>query len=1683
MNQKFTLKQKWRGAKIVSLVTLFCSLFVFDAISQQVWDFDYTGSAQSLELPAGPFLLEVWGAEGGNGSLAASGGKGGYSVGEFTLSESQTVQIFVGEAGQTTGSGSFNGGGAAGTNYGAEGGGATDVRLSPYAFINRIIVAGGGGGASYGSTPSAGGAGGGLTGLDGSNGNSFTGGKGGTQSAGGQAGCCYGNASPGTFGLGASPGDFHNAGGGGGWYGGGSGAAHSGAGGGSGYTAGLIEAAMIAGNATMPNPTGGDMNGKIGNGFARITQLYSVAVQSLSDASCAETADGSLSVSINGGTPPYTFVWSNGVTTTSGNAISGYTLLGNIGEHSYYRSDAQSGTYDEAQADAESNLGYVASITSAEENAWLMANGVQGGDNIGGSDTAEEGTWVWASGEPFSYSNWSPGEPNNGNIQNNMQMYPDGKWDNVVWAGGPNVRHIMELPGVSKIENLAPGEYTVTVTDANGTETTGTYTVGPDPIEIIFAMTPSSTCDEAGDGALEAQVSGGTAPYSYVWSSGETNALISNKAIGEYTVTVTDANNCASVEATGTITPDDSTDPIVLVKAATIYLDENGDAQVAIEDVNDGSYDDCSLELSLGQTDYNCSHLIPEPASFDGITALTLDGTDDYLTFNSVVPQSPSHTMAAWIKTSTINRSVFGWGGAGVNNYSGMAFQGGNIRYYAGNGTAPIQFVTGSTWVTDGNWHHVAISRSNTGEVKIFVDGNLDASGTVSKYINTVTNSSAGAIFANGSFQLAFDGDIDEFATWPTVLSEEAIAELVCNGPLNPDVYLKFEDGTGSSIATDRSENENHANLVNMDSNESWVDFGDPVITPNCASEITTMLIGIDLSGNMNSARAVLTVLDTIAPVAIAKSQTIYLNGDGEAVLNPADLDNGSTDNCAVESFTASKTLFNCSDLGMNSVVLSASDMSGNSGSAATQVEVLDNTAPTVVVENIDVFLNEDGEAFIVPADVEVSASDNCQIASRVLNLSAFTCADLGQEIEIILTVTDNSGNETQESALISVVESIAPVAVAQGYTIELDENGEADLTSAEVAQFIGSGSSDNCGLDADSHALNQMTFSCEDLGANSLTYSVADASGNSDDAPVTITVVDGIAPVAVAQDLIAELNADGIAVISADDADNGSTDNCSIASRALNTSEFSCENLGEQEVTLTVTDASGNESQAVFTVDVVDQVAPTIPELITMNIYLDENGAAIFDTAPLLAEASDNCGLDAILANGLDEEYIDIDGFPIDCEEVGTNQGLLYVRDTSGNLTEFVLELTVIDTIKPSFNLDFIEIELDVEGNAYLTEAMLMPYASDNCSIAEVAIQIEQFDCSQMGAMQFTEILVYDIHGNAKQHTLEVQVIDVMVPQVQVGNITIELNENGQADLSVDILEMMAEDNCAPTNFVLSQTVFSCADLGSNTLSITVADAAGNTGVAEFMVTVVDNVAPEVVAPQTIKLCEGVPVSYDEIVATDNCSAELSLIDGPQAGDTPEVGDYMVEFEAVDPSGNATSTFVMLAVSPTPVVDLGEDMMVGEGTIVTLVAGESATNEYLWSNGGTGIVYQLVAIEDVTVSVAVTTPEGCSSTDEISISIIDPLGIDDDAAGNSVRFYPNPTRGQMSIALSLTEVATDVQMNITDITGKSVAQRMIQTAKDGDVISLDLSGYAKGIYLVNLKSDSFNLTERVVKQ
>jgi hypothetical protein len=96
------------------------------------------------------------------------------------------------------------------------------------------------------------------------------------------------------------------------------------------------------------------------------------------------------------------------------------------------------------------------------------------------------------------------------------------------------------------LSGLAAGDYTFTITDFCGKETTGTLTVeDPDPIQVNASST-DETSSGANDGTANAAPSGGDGNYTYEWSNGETTPMISGLTPGDYTVTVTDGNGCKS---------------------------------------------------------------------------------------------------------------------------------------------------------------------------------------------------------------------------------------------------------------------------------------------------------------------------------------------------------------------------------------------------------------------------------------------------------------------------------------------------------------------------------------------------------------------------------------------------------------------------------------------------------------------------------------------------------------------------------------------------------------------------------------------------------------------------------------------------------------------------------------------------------------------------------------------------------------------------------------------------------------------------------------------------------------------------------------------------------------------------------------------------------------------------------
>ena len=100
-----------------------------------------------------------------------------------------------------------------------------------------------------------------------------------------------------------------------------------------------------------------------------------------------------------------------------------------------------------------------------------------------------------------------------------------------------------------------PGACYVYVTDANGCTVIDSFIMNPPPPLTITLQSTATTCSGCSDGTASVNAFGGTPPYMYVWSSGQTTQTITGLSDGIYSVCVTDANNCTICDSVSVADP------------------------------------------------------------------------------------------------------------------------------------------------------------------------------------------------------------------------------------------------------------------------------------------------------------------------------------------------------------------------------------------------------------------------------------------------------------------------------------------------------------------------------------------------------------------------------------------------------------------------------------------------------------------------------------------------------------------------------------------------------------------------------------------------------------------------------------------------------------------------------------------------------------------------------------------------------------------------------------------------------------------------------------------------------------------------------------------------------------------------------------------------------------------------
>lgn len=205
---------------------------------------------------------------------------------------------------------------------------------------------------------------------------------------------------------------------------------------------------------------------------------------------------------------------------------------------------------------------------------------------------------------------------------------------------------------------------------------------------------------------------------------------------------------------------------------------------------------------------------------------------------------------------------------------------------------------------------------------------------------------------------------------------------------------------------------------------------------------------------------------------------------------------------------------------------------------------------------------------------------------------------------------------------------------------------------------------------------LNKSVFDCSEVGVNTVTLTVLDVNGNSASKTAVVTVEDTINPTILTQDITAQLDANGSVSISAAEIDNGSSDNCSIATMSLDITNFDCSQVGDNTVTLTVTDNNGNIAACTATVKVGDNIKP-IAKCNSIEVLLDQSGRYMLthaDINALAAGSSDNI-----------DDYSDLNiavaPYAFSCVDAGTEVPVIvFVKDKAGNRATCRTFVTVVD-------------------------------------------------------------------------------------------------------------------------------------------------------------------------------------------------------------------------------------------------------------------------------------------------------------------------------------------------------------------------------------------------------------------
>ena len=351
-----------------------------------------------------------------------------------------------------------------------------------------------------------------------------------------------------------------------------------------------------------------------------------------------------------------------------------------------------------------------------------------------------------------------------------------------------------------------------------------------------------------------------------------------------------------------------------------------------------------------------------------------------------------------------------------------------------------------------------------------------------------------------------------------------------------------------------------------------------------------------DGHGQTATCTTVITVEDNEDPLISCTEAITHDTNEGECqyTVDGNEFDASFTDNCSDGSITNDLNGMATLDgvilpKGDTTVIWTVDDGNGQIVTCTSVITIEDNEAPMISCVGAITQDTDEGECqyTVVGTEFDASFTDNCSDGSITNDLNGMATLDgvvlPKGDTTVIWTVDDGNGQVVTCTSVITIEDNEDPmISCVSDISVP---NDEGDCSA--IVEYTLPTISDNCPNLNLVQIAGIASGEAFPVGTTTNTFEVTDASGNTATCSFDVTVSDTEDPIAVCQNITVELNAMGVATITADDINDGSSDNCEIAEMSINISEFGCANIGDNDVILTVTDIHGNTSECTAVVTV----------------------------------------------------------------------------------------------------------------------------------------------------------------------------------------------------------------------------------------------------------------------------------------------------------------------------------------------------------------------------------------------------------------------------------------------------------------------------------------------------------------